>query len=93
MKALSEKEITEKLKEFEGWDFEMDALHTVFEFEDFKEAFSAMTRIAFEAEKLNHHPEWTNVYNTLEIFLSTHDADGVTEKDFDLAKIIDDLIG
>lgn len=93
MKALSEKEITEKLKEFEGWDFEMDAIHTVFEFEDFKEAFSAMTRIAFEAEKLNHHPEWTNVYNTLEIFLSTHDADGVTEKDFELAKIIDDLIG
>lgn len=93
MKALSKKEIDEKLKEFEGWDFEMDALHTVFEFEDFKEAFSAMTRIAFEAEKLGHHPEWTNVYNTLEIFLSTHDADGVTEKDFELAKIIDELIG
>ncbi len=93
MKALSKKAIEEKLKEFEGWDFEMDALHTIFEFEDFKEAFSAMTRIAFEAEKLGHHPEWTNVYNTLEIFLSTHDADGVTEKDFELAKIIDELIG
>lgn len=93
MKALSNKEIEEKLKDFEGWDFEMDALHTVFEFEDFKEAFAAMTRIAFEAEKLNHHPEWTNVYNTLEIFLSTHDAEGVTEKDFELAKIIDELIG
>lgn len=93
MKALSQKEIDEKLKDFEGWNFEMDALHTVFEFEDFKEAFSAMTRIAFEAEKMNHHPEWTNVYNTLEIFLFTHDADGVTEKDFELARIIDDLIG
>ena len=93
MKALSKKQIEDKLKEFEGWDFEMDALHTVFEFEDFKEAFSAMTRIAFEAEKMGHHPEWTNVYNTLEIFLSTQDAEGVTEKDFGLAKIIDDLIG
>lgn len=93
MEALSEKEITEKLNEFEGWEYEEGALHTVFEFEDFKEAFSAMTRIAFEAEKMNHHPEWTNVYNTLEIYLSTHDADGVTEKDFKLAKIIDSLIG
>ena len=49
--------------------------------------------LSFEAERLNHHPEWTNVYNTLEIFLSTHDADGVTEKDFELAAIIDLLIG
>lgn len=93
MKALSKKAIDDKLKEFEGWDNHDGALHTIFEFEDFKEAFSAMTRIAFEAEKMGHHPEWTNVYNTLEIFLSTHDADGVTEKDFELAKIIDELIG
>lgn len=93
MKALSEKEITEKLKEFEGWEYSEGALHTIFEFDDFKEAFSAMTRIAFEVEKLNHHPEWSNVYNSLEIYLSTHDADGVTEKDFELAAIIDELIG
>ena len=52
-----------------------------------------MTRIAFEVEKLNHHPNWTNIYNTLSISLSTHDAGGVTEKDFELAKIIDELIG
>ena len=93
MKALSQKEIDEKLKKFEGWDYQDEALHTIFEFDDFKEAFSAMTRIAFEAEKLEHHPEWINSYNTLEIFLSTHDADGVTEKDFELAEIIDELIG
>lgn len=93
MKALSEKEIGEKLKEFEGWEFVDGALHTIFEFEDFKEAFSAMTRIAFEAEKMNHHPEWTNIYNTIEFYLTTHDADGVTDKDFELAKLIDDLIG
>jgi len=51
-----------------------------------------MTRIAFEAERMQHHPDWTNVYNTLAIALSTHDADGVTEKDFELAKIIDKLV-
>lgn len=93
MKALSDKEIEERLKEFEGWEYEEGALHTVFEFEDFKEPFSAMTRIAFEAEKMNHHPEWTNIYNTLEIYLTTHDAEGVTEKDFELATMIDSLIG
>jgi len=93
MKVLSEQEITERLKEFEGWDYIDGALHTIFEFENFKEAFSAMTRIAFEAERLQHHPEWSNIYNSLEIFLFTHDADGVTEKDFELAKIIDELNG
>lgn len=93
MKALTEDEINERLNDFEGWDFHDGALHTIFEFEDFKEAFSAMARIAFEAERLEHHPEWTNLYSTLEIFLSTHDVDGVTEKDFELAAIIDELIG
>jgi 4a-hydroxytetrahydrobiopterin dehydratase len=93
MKALSETEITARLNDFEGWEYTEGALHTIFEFDDFKEAFSAMTRIAFEAERLQHHPEWSNVYNSLEIFLFTHDADGVTEKDFELAKVIDELIG
>lgn len=93
MKALTDKEIAERLKDFEGWEHVNGALHSLFEFDDFKEAFSAMTRIAFEAERLQHHPEWSNVYNILEIYLSTHDADGITEKDFELAEIIDELIG
>lgn len=93
MKAISEKVIKERLKDFEGWDYQEGALYTLFEFDDFKEAFTAMTRIAFEAEKMQHHPDWSNVYNSLEIYLSTHDADGVTEKDFELARIIDNLIG
>jgi 4a-hydroxytetrahydrobiopterin dehydratase len=52
-----------------------------------------MTRIAFECEKMDHHPTWTNTYNELEITLNTHDANGVTEKDFDLAAAIDDILG
>ncbi|MBV1924719.1 MAG: 4a-hydroxytetrahydrobiopterin dehydratase [Flavobacteriaceae bacterium] len=92
MKPFSEVEIIELLKDFEGWSYNEDAIHTSLEFDDFKDTFSVMTRIAFEAEKLNHHPDWTNIYNTLQISLSTHDAGGVTNKDFELAKIIDALV-
>ena len=92
MEKLSEKEISDKLQEFEGWEFHENSIQTKFEFEDFKETFSIMTRIAFEAEAQQHHPEWTNVYNTLSISLSTHDAHGVTEKDFKLAATIEKII-
>jgi len=80
------------MKSFEGWDYGENAIHTSLEFSDFKDAFAVMTRIAFEAERLNHHPDWSNVYNTLSISLTTHDAGGVTEKDFEFAAIIDDLV-
>ncbi|WP_026838422.1 4a-hydroxytetrahydrobiopterin dehydratase [Gillisia sp. JM1] len=92
MKKLSEKEINEKLKSLEGWSYTDNALQTSFEFENFKEAFTLMTRIAFEAEAQQHHPDWNNVYNQLEISLSTHDAGGVTEKDFKLAKAIEGIV-
>jgi 4a-hydroxytetrahydrobiopterin dehydratase len=92
MKALQIDEINQRMLDVEGWEYEDNAIHTSFEFENFKDAFSVMTRIAFEVEKLNHHPDWSNVYNTLKISLSTHEANGVTEKDFALAKIIDDLV-
>ncbi|WP_432410577.1 4a-hydroxytetrahydrobiopterin dehydratase [Rasiella sp. SM2506] len=93
MKPYTEKEVVEKLKDFEGWEFDDNAIHTAFEFENFKETFTIMTRIAFEAERLEHHPDWANVYNKLHITLSTHDAGGVTDKDFEFASIIDQLIG
>lgn len=89
---LSEKEINERLEDMEDWSYEEEGITVTYEFENFKEAFAAMTRIAFEAEKLQHHPEWTNVYNQLDIYLSTHDEGGVTEKDFELAKIIDKVV-
>ncbi|TQD40183.1 4a-hydroxytetrahydrobiopterin dehydratase [Haloflavibacter putidus] len=92
MSTLSEKQISEKLKDLDGWQFNDNAIHTKLEFEDFKETFSIMTRIAFEAEAQQHHPEWTNVYNTLSISLTSHDAGGVTEKDFKMAKTIESII-
>ncbi|HUR81968.1 MAG TPA: 4a-hydroxytetrahydrobiopterin dehydratase, partial [Thermoanaerobaculia bacterium] len=60
-----------------------------FRFADFTEAFSFMTAVAFAAEKRNHHPDWTNVYNRVAIRLTSHDAGGVTDRDYDLAKAID----
>ena len=66
-----------------------EAIVKTFKFKDFNEAFGFMTRIALAAEKLDHHPEWFNVYNRVEVLLATHDADGVTELDLTLAKIMD----
>jgi 4a-hydroxytetrahydrobiopterin dehydratase len=72
------------------WTEINNKLHRKFKFADFSEAFAFMTRVALAAEKMDHHPEWKNVYNTVEIWLSTHDAgDVVTEKDRKLAKEID----
>ena len=74
------------------WKEENNKLYQKFQFKNFSEAFAFMTRVALEAEKMDHHPEWKNVYNTVEIWLSTHDAgDIVTEKDKKLAKKIDSL--
>lgn len=92
MKKLSEEEINDHLETLEGWTYSENAIHTSFEFENFKEAFTLMTRIAFEAEAQQHHPEWSNIYNELEISLSTHDAGGVTEKDVKLAKTIEKIV-
>jgi len=75
------------------WKEENNKLYRKFTFKTFSEAFAFMTRVALEAEKMDHHPLWTNVYNTVEVWLSTHDAgDIVTDKDRDLAKKIDKLL-
>lgn len=92
MKKLTEEEIYKKLQNLQGWEYDNNAIHTSFEFEGFKEAFSAMVRIAFEAESQQHHPDWSNVYNQLQISLNTHDAGGVTEKDFKLAETIESIM-
>ncbi|HLI92231.1 MAG TPA: 4a-hydroxytetrahydrobiopterin dehydratase [Puia sp.] len=75
------------------WEEKNNTLYRKFQFRNFSEAFSFMTRVALEAEKMDHHPNWSNVYNTVEISLSTHDAgDIVTDKDRKLAKKIDALV-
>ncbi len=66
-----------------------DAIQKKFIFKDFNEAFGFMSRVALAAEKMDHHPEWFNVYKTVDVTLSTHDAGGVTDKDIALAKIMD----
>jgi len=74
------------------WKEENNKLYRKFEFKNFSEAFAFMTRVAMEAEKMDHHPEWKNVWNTVEIWLSTHSAGNiVTDKDRKLAAKIDNL--
>lgn len=75
------------------WKEENNKLYRKFQFKNFSEAFAFMTRVALEAEKMDHHPEWKNVYNTIEIWLSTHDAgDIITDKDKKLSKKIDAIV-
>lgn len=92
MEKLNTSQIEEKLKSLEGWSFEGGSIAKTYKFKDFKEAFSIMTRIAFECENLNHHPNWENVYNNLTVKLNTHDVNGITQKDFDLAQRIEAII-
>lgn len=70
-----------------------DAIQRTFRFKDFNEAFGFMTRVALRADQLDHHPEWFNVYNRVDVILTTHDADGVTELDVTLASFIDEASG
>lgn len=92
-RRLSPSEQTEALHALPGWSLtaEGHALTRHMVFRDFSEAFAFMTRIALAAEKADHHPEWHNVYNRLTLTLSTHDAGGITQKDIDLAQVINGL--
>jgi 4a-hydroxytetrahydrobiopterin dehydratase len=88
---LSDEEIATALQGLSGWSLAEGALAKRFVFKDFSEAFGWMARVALAAERLDHHPDWTNVYRTVEVRLSTHDAGGVTTLDFELAKSMDAL--
>lgn len=91
MQKLSDEQIQNQLKGLNGWTVVNEKLHKEIEFVDFNEAFGFMTRAAMHIEKMNHHPEWYNVYNKLIIELTTHDAGGITNNDVTLAKILDSL--
>lgn len=84
---LSAKEIEEALRALNGWTAVdgREAIQKSFKFLNFNRAFAFMTRVALKAEKMDHHPEWFNVYNRVEVTLATHDVDGVSSKDIELA--------
>lgn len=88
MEKLSNQAIATGLKGLTDWHYEDNALAADFGFKDFFQAFSFMIKVATEAERAEHHPDWSNVYNKVHIKLSTHEAGGVTAKDIDLAKAI-----
>ncbi len=86
MKKLTDDDVTAELATTEGWTRVGDKLHRVFELADFVAAFSFMTAVALIAERMNHHPEWFNVYRTVRVDLTTHDAGGISARDFELAR-------
>lgn len=92
MMRLSQEEIDEELKNLPGWSVVNDKLHREIQFDSFNQAFGFMTMAAMEIEKMNHHPEWFNVYNKLVIELTTHDAGGITRNDINLARILNSLV-
>lgn len=95
IEALSEAERTDALEALDEWDYDegRDAITRTITFTDFAEAFGFMARVALVAEKMDHHPEWSNVWNRVEILLTTHDAGGLSTRDIALAEAIDAMVG
>lgn len=90
---LSESEIQANLEKLEGWSIQSGKLHKTFRFGSFVEAFGFMTRAALVAETMQHHPEWSNVYDRVTVNLITHDAGGISDRDLALAKKMEELVG
>src|SRR6185503_16233611 len=94
VEPLSEAERADALDGLADWDYDeaRDAITRSFTFADFSEAFAFMTRVALLAEKADHHPEWSNVWNRVDILLTTHEASGLSGRDIDMAEAIDALV-
>jgi 4a-hydroxytetrahydrobiopterin dehydratase len=90
---LGADELTRALAELPGWSLAAGKLHREFRFADFNAAFGFMTRVALEAERLDHHPEWSNVWNRVVVDLVTHDSGGITASDVALARKMDEIAG
>ncbi len=90
MRRFSGSELAEALSHLPGWAVVDGKLHKEYKFADFIHAFGFMATAALAIEKMNHHPEWFNVYNRVTVDLTTHDAQGITSKDAELAKLLDD---
>jgi 4a-hydroxytetrahydrobiopterin dehydratase len=95
IEALSEAERAEALDGLPDWDYDegRDAISRSIVFTDFAEAFGFMAQVAVIAERMNHHPEWINVWNRVEVLLTTHDAGGLSSRDIELAEAIDAILG
>lgn len=91
MEKLTDAQIAEHMNALPNWELENDRIKRTFKFENFVEAFGWMSSVALVAERMNHHPEWRNVWATVEVELSTHDAGGLTELDMKLAAAMDAL--
>ncbi len=91
IKKASEQEVTAALETLDDWSLDQGKLFKEFRFGDFAQAFAFMTRVAAAAEEANHHPEWFNVYNRVRVHLQTHEVGGISERDFALARRMDDL--
>ena len=92
IEKLSSEAIENELKSLDGWSVVNGKLHKDFQFDDFNQAFGFMARASMHIEKMNHHPEWFNVYNKLSVDLMTHYAGGITQNDINLAKILNSLV-
>ena len=90
---LNDTDIADRLNSVQGWELVDGKLHRDYKFGNFVQAFAFMTGAAIEAEKMNHHPEWFNVYNRVDVTLATHDAGGVTARDIKLAAAMDRIAG
>jgi 4a-hydroxytetrahydrobiopterin dehydratase len=88
-RKLDTDEIARLLAQLPGWTVEAGKLHREYRFTNFVEAFGVMTSVALVAERMNHHPEWFNVWNTVRVDLTTHDAGGITANDFELAEAME----
>ena len=93
VKKLTEEDIKLNLSELNGWEIKDKKLHKLFKFKTFNQAFSFMTGVAMICEKINHHPEWSNVYGNVDVYLTTHRVAGITELDFKLAQEMDKIEG
>lgn len=93
MQKLFETELQSALAQLNGWQLANGKLHRDYKFSDFIHAFGFMATSALAIEKMNHHPEWFNVYNRVTVDLTTHDAGGITQKDVDLARLLDTFAG
>lgn len=92
IEKMTPQQVQAELKNLEGWALKNGKLHRELKFKNFVQAFGFMTQVAILAEKANHHPEWSNVYNQVTVELTTHECNGISKRDFDLGKKINELL-